>query len=271
MSDELNASEAGVSTPPPRENLFRALAQSPTLERAESDTMPTLTGHFAVFDQWTEIRSAYEGHFLERIAPNAADKTISESRDQMRVLFQHGKDPQIGNKVLGPIRSLESDEYGIRYEVPLLETSYNRDLIPGLEQGLYGASFRFQVVQEDFVSKPKRSDHNPDGLPERTITEMKVREFGPVTFPAYAGATAGLRSMTDEFLLGRLIDDPDRLRELLEALAQRTVLEPEASEPTTPVTEPDAEPEPPEATTRAQAKTRTGLYPYREEKPRWHL
>jgi hypothetical protein len=186
----------------------------------------------------------------------------------MRVLFQHGKDPQIGDKVLGPIRELQTDETGVRYEVPLLDTSYNRDLIPGLEAGLYGASFRFQVVQEDFVSKPKRSESNPHGIPERTITEMRVREFGPVTFPAYAGATAGLRSLTDEFLFGEFVDDPDRLLELVEAYKARMESEPSAA--TTPPA-PDTESEPSAATTRAPARIDAGMYPYREEAPSWRL
>ena len=34
------------------------------------------------------------------------------------------------------------------------------------------------------------SSYKPTGLPERTITEAKVMEFGPVTFPAYEDATA---------------------------------------------------------------------------------
>jgi hypothetical protein len=152
--------------------------------------------------------------------------------------------------------------------VPLLDTSYNRDLIPGLQAGLYGASFRFAVMQEEFDSKPKRSDHNPTGLPERTITEAKVREFGPVTFPAYAGATAGLRSMTDEFLFGKFVDDPDRLREILELLAARSV-EPAPSEEATPET--NVEPEPSAATTR-RGHQPVALYPStREEKPKWLL
>jgi phage head maturation protease len=73
--------------------------------------------------------------------------------------------------------------------VPLLDTSYNRDLLPGLKDGVYGASFRFQVMKEELKQDPGVSDHNPKGLPERTITEARVMEFGPVTFPAYAGAT----------------------------------------------------------------------------------
>jgi len=65
----------------------------------------------------------------------------------------------------------------------------------GLRAGAYGSSFRFQVQAEQYVNSPVRSDHYPAGLPERTITEAKVFEFGPVTFPAYAGATAGVRAL----------------------------------------------------------------------------
>jgi HK97 family phage prohead protease len=248
-SDTTTSEEVGVSLPLPRENLVRALAEAPTLERADGATMPTLRGHFAVWDTWTTIDSPYEGRFLERVASTAMDKTIGESRDQMRVLFQHGNDPQIGDKVLGPISELRADTKGAYYEVPLFDTAYNRELIPGLEAGVYGASFRFQVMQEDFDAKPKRSDHNPNGLPERTITEARVREFGPVTFGAYSDATAGLRSMTDDFMFGRLIRDPERLRELILRFGTSTVLEPAPSVATTPNTSKESEPS--EATTRS--------------------
>jgi HK97 family phage prohead protease len=256
---------------PPREDIFRALSEPPTLERRDGDKMPTMVVDFARFGEWTPINSVYEGHFLERIAPGAMDKTIAESRQDMRVLFNHGKDPSIGDKVLGPITELSADGDRARGVVPLLDTSYNRDLIPGLEAGLYGASFRFQVMQEEFISKPKRSDYNPGGIPERTITEARVREWGPVTFPAYAGAAAGLRSMTDEFLFGKFIDDPERLTELLQAFKERTIVEPEPPEAATPTTTPDTEPEPSAATTRAPARTKTGLYTNRKDKPSWLL
>jgi phage head maturation protease len=117
----------------------------------------------------------------------------------MRVLFDHGMDAQIGNKVLGPIDSLVERSDGPHYEVPLFDTSYNRDLLPGLKAGVYGASMRMRVTGDEWDDKPARSDANPDGLPERTITAMKVLEFGPVTFPANPGASAGVRSGTDEF------------------------------------------------------------------------
>jgi hypothetical protein len=98
-----------------------------------------------------------------------------------------------------------------------------------------GASFRFKVMREDFNKKPERSDVNPDGLPERTITEAKVMEFGPVTFPAYEGATAGVRSLTDEFILAHLFAEPERLARVLElraaSFAPSTTQEPAAATP----------------------------------------
>jgi HK97 family phage prohead protease len=209
--------EVGVSVPelPPRENLVRAVMPGVEL-RSQDDGIGLLTGEFAVFNEWTEINSAWEGNFLERISPSAFNKTFAENRAGMKVLYDHGHDPQIGNKPLGPIRELKPTVTGAYYEVPLFDTSYNRDLVPGLKAGVYGASFRFKVMREEFVKTPERGDHNPNGLPERTITEARVMEFGPVTFPAYEGATAGVRSLTDEYIVSQIFGSPDRVRSLLE-------------------------------------------------------
>jgi HK97 family phage major capsid protein/HK97 family phage prohead protease len=188
-------------SPPPRDDLVRAVFPGPEF-RASTDAeggAPRLVGHFARYNEWAEIHSDYEGHFLERIAPGAFARTIQEDRAGMRVLFQHGRDPQIGDKPLGPIEELEEDEEGVRYVVRLLDTSYNRDLEPALREGLYGASFRFSVREDKWVKAPARSKDNPDGLPERTIFDLRAREFGPVTWGAYANATAGIRSLTDSF------------------------------------------------------------------------
>jgi HK97 family phage prohead protease len=215
--DELH--RHGEPLNPPREGLVRAMRPGVEL-RAVEDGMPTLHGHFAVFDEWTEIDSLFEGRFMERIAPGAFKKTFAESKDGIRALFQHGHDPTVGDKPLGPVDILEEDARGARYEVPLLDTSYNRDLLPGLEAGVYGASFRFRVLQEEIDNEPEASDRNPGKMPERTIKEAEVYEFGPVTFPAYAGASAGVRSLTDRYALG-VEGEPDRLRELYEYLALR--------------------------------------------------
>jgi HK97 family phage prohead protease len=166
---------------------------------AEGDgSLGVMTGRFSVIDVWYEVDSLWEGTFLERTAPGAFDQTIAEDLPSMRVLFDHGFDPQIGNKVLGPIQALEADS---SYQVPLFDTSYNRDLLPGLraDPSVYGASFRFRVRGESWDDEPKPSRSNPKGLPERTITNAKVMEFGPVTFPANPDATAQMNSATDQF------------------------------------------------------------------------
>jgi HK97 family phage prohead protease len=185
---------------PPRDGLVRAISGCEVRDAPAGDASPgTLVGYLAVFNQWSEINSQHEGHFMERMAPDAFDSTLATNRDRMRVTFNHGKDPSLGDKVLGIPTVLEPDERGVRYEVPLIETSYNRDLAPGLRAGAYGSSFRFNVLAEDFNKRAKPSEYNPKGLPERTVRELNMQEFGPVTFPAYEGASAGMRSLTDRF------------------------------------------------------------------------
>jgi HK97 family phage prohead protease len=169
------------------------------LQAEDDGPLGTLTGRFSEFGRWYKVSSRFEGDFMEQVAPGATVDTIAADRDSMRVLFDHGMDAQIGNKVLGPIDVLDERSDGPHYEVPLFDTSYNRDLLPGLKAGVYGASMRMRVTGDEWDDEPGKSDTNPDGLPERTITRMRVLEFGPVTFPANPGASAGVRSGTDEF------------------------------------------------------------------------
>jgi HK97 family phage prohead protease len=242
------ADEARTDTPPELEELAREFGVVPGVprhgetamrwdagaslgvrekdERLGPGYLGVLNGHFCVFNRWTEIDSFFEGRFMEQIAPGACKKTFEENRRGMRCMLQHGRDPQFGMKPLGPIRELEEDDIGGRYEVGLLDTALNRDLLPALKEELYGASFRFQVLREEVVNEPPRSEHNPEGIEERTITEMRVREFGPVTFPAYEDATAGVRSINDWWLdldleifsRGHPDAFPERLAELLASL-----------------------------------------------------
>jgi HK97 family phage prohead protease len=168
----------------------------------------TLFGHFSVFDTFYEVDSSWEGNFLEQIAPGAFARTIAERGGQVKALYDHGHDPQLGNKPLGPFTELHEDSRGGYYEIGLIDTDYNRDfIIPAAAAGLLGASFRFKVRAEAWVDEPEPSAANPRGIPERTITDVDLYELGPVTFPASEAATAALRSTSDEFF-GRLLDDP---------------------------------------------------------------
>lgn len=152
-----------------------------------------LYGYAAVFNQWREVNSPVKGNYLQRIAPGAFAETIEANLAHMKVILQHGEDPHVGYKPLGPISVLEEDDYGLRYEVQLLDVGYVRHLVPWLHTGLYGGSLSFEVTADDFTVRPGKSAHNPRGIPEQTVREIRVQEFGPVYPPAYAGTSAGIR------------------------------------------------------------------------------
>jgi hypothetical protein len=72
-----------------------------------------------------------------------------------------------------------------------------------------------RVVADAWNTPKSPTDTNPKALPERTITKIDLFEFGPVPFPAYDDATAGVRSGTDQFL-ERLMTDPRFLARFIE-------------------------------------------------------
>lgn len=194
-------------------------------EADASGTGPgTLVGHFSTPNNWYEINSFFEGHFIERIAPGAFKKTLQERKSggetPIRVLLEHGFDPQVGDKPLGVPEVLSEQAGGPYAEVPLFDTSYNRDLAPALAAGAYGQSFRFQVMRDEWI-EPQSDGFEKTGnsawndLPQRTIREVRVSEFGPTVFPANPAADAGLRSTTDEFYERVRTRDPQRYGEVV--------------------------------------------------------
>lgn len=199
----------------PTDNLVRARYEDDAIElRADDDgTGRTLHGHFAVFDRWTTIDSWYEGKFMERVRPGSFKHTFKTRSP--KVLYDHGHDPSIGNKPLGAPDVLREDSTGAYYESELFDAGYVNELVPALRAGQLGASFRFKVTAEEWREPKKETDHNPLKLPERSITGVDLYEFGPVTFPAYDDATAGVRSGSDRFI-EQLLADEDVLARYIE-------------------------------------------------------
>jgi phage head maturation protease len=167
-------------------------SQGTPLRETTYSSPGTLHGYLAVFNIWTEVDRPPEGNFLQRLAPGCFAKTIRESRHRMKVNFMHGWNPQLGDKPLGPIEDVGEDSIGVYYTVPLSDTADNWKLAAGLGAGLYGSSYRLVVMAEDFDPKPGRSAWNPRGLPERTILEARLPDFGPVASPLYPSTSAGV-------------------------------------------------------------------------------
>jgi HK97 family phage prohead protease len=187
----------------PRDDLVRSAPFA--LERADGDDGLTLTGHGAVFNEWTTIDS-WEGRFRERIAPGAFRKTLQENGNRVRLQFDHGQHPLIGSLPIGSIRKLKEDTRGLFVEARLADNWLVQPVREAIEnESIDGMSFRFSVVAEKWAKE------NED-LPERTITEVRLMELGPVVWPAYDGTDVGVRSL--ELARSLMAADDDTRREI---------------------------------------------------------
>jgi HK97 family phage prohead protease len=188
----------------PRNDLYRS---TPPMEvRASEDGRLTLFGHFSVFDTPTEINSTYEGRFIERIAPGAFKKSLAERGQHMKIMWNHGRTEVLPDVLIAKPKVVTEDARGAYYEAEMF-SGLPEWLYEGLREGVYGASFRFETIRDLWDDDPTRSESNPEGLPERTVTEAKVSEAGPVSWPAYPDATAGVRSLSDRYIDLRTLTD----------------------------------------------------------------
>lgn len=145
----------------------------------------TLDGYGAVFNEFTEIEDAV-GVYREQIAPGAFKRTLGMRTPILQ--FDHGSHPLIGSIPLGRILSLVEDEHGLRVKARLSDNWLVQPVRDAIRDGgVSGMSFRFRIVDEDWVRAA-------DGMEERTIREVELYEVGPVVFPAYEQTSVGVRS-----------------------------------------------------------------------------
>jgi hypothetical protein len=120
------------------------------------------------------------------VKPGAFTRTLKNNREQIQTLFNHGHDPRYGELPIGTIKDLHEDSRGLRAKVELHDGPDNENIRAALASGaLRAMSIQFETIQEDFN----------DDRTERNLRELKLWEFGPVTFPANAAATASLHSL----------------------------------------------------------------------------
>ena len=175
----------------------------------EGPELGRLVVRFSPFNTWYRVSSMWEGDFMEQTVRGAFAKTMREQGTNVKVQFDHGYDTSVGSRVLCLAEELREDADTAVLEGDLFDTTYNRDLLPGIKAGAYGSSFRFQVIKDEWNDEPGSSATNPNGLPERTITEVRLLEAGPVVFGANPAATSGVRSFTDQFWQRAKQRDPE--------------------------------------------------------------
>jgi HK97 family phage prohead protease len=126
------------------------------------------------------------GDFVERLDPGAFG-IVSERRGrkkalETRALWNH--DPNFPLARYPGTLKMSVDDVGLRYEFPVPDTTYGRDIASNIRAGIVkGSSFSFTV--------PSGGDSwaVEDGRSVRTITKIdSLLDVGPVTFPAYPDA-----------------------------------------------------------------------------------
>ena len=153
--------------------------------RDSGDDGFTLEGYGAVFNQATRIDS-HEGRFDEVIDRGAFTKTLSERTPVLQ--FDHGRDPATGSVPIGSIQDIRSDDHGLFVSARLHDNARVEPIRQAIASGAVdGMSFRFQVMRDDWDEAGE--------TPMRTLREVSLLEVGPVVFPAYAGASVGVRSI----------------------------------------------------------------------------
>ena len=144
-----------------------------------------LVGHAAVFNQLSENL----GGFREQIKPGAFSEAVKA--DDVRALFNHDSNFVLGRSVNGTLR-MKEDGVGLRVEIDFPDTATIRDqVIAPIERGdVSQMSFGFSV-------KPGGQDwaEDEEGRLIRTLTDVRLFDVSPVTFPAYPQTDVALRSL----------------------------------------------------------------------------
>jgi HK97 family phage prohead protease len=155
------------------------LAVETRSEEGSDESREWIVGYAAKFG----VLSLDLGDFVERLDPGAFG-LVSERRGrkkplQTRALWNH--DPNFPLARYPETLRLTVDDVGLRYEFPVPDTTYGRDIAANIRAGIVkGSSFAFQV------SSGGDEWSMEEGRSVRTIKRVdSLIDVSPTTFPAY--------------------------------------------------------------------------------------
>jgi phage head maturation protease len=224
------------------QNFYRIAPATSLVFREDGDT-PTVEGMVVPYNEWSEVDSVLEGHFLERFAPASLKKTFAESFKRMKGYFEHGRSKMFDRAPIMDIQETWETDAGAFFRANLL-SGLPDFMVDGLRKGLYGASLGARPIVVEREKKPQASDYNPAGLEERTYKELRAFDISLTPSPHYENATVMLRSITDELAVEALVKEPERLLQLLRETQEAEPPHSEPEEPEAPEAEAEPEPEP---------------------------
>jgi HK97 family phage major capsid protein/HK97 family phage prohead protease len=169
------------------------------MSRAKGGDGRTVVAYAAVFDREAEIHDQ-DGHYRERIAPTAFDKTLAERAGRIGVYYNHAK----------TLYGTPSERWSVPLGVPVEMRADSRGLLtvtrydptPDADQilaGIKSGSIRGMSFTGAFLRSDPRGPYyaRSDGaLTVVTRQEIAMSEYGPTPIPAYEDddAIVGVRS-----------------------------------------------------------------------------
>ena len=181
------------------------------LRSADGGDGRTVEAFAAVFDDPAEIQD-FEGHYVEVIDRAAFNKVIADASrarggfpGSVKVLYNHGMTIQGTpserfSMPIGVPVDIRAEQRGLLTRTRYNETPLSDEILENIRAGsITSQSFTGRIVRSD--PQLRRGDrHRPDSSGElRTVrrTELGLREYGPVLWPAYSGAEIlGVRMST---------------------------------------------------------------------------
>jgi HK97 family phage prohead protease len=179
----------------------------------------TVEAFAAVFGQEAEI-SDHEGHYVEVIEPTAFNRAIDHASrarggfpGAVKVLYNHGMTIQGTpserfSMPIGTPVEIRAEARGLLTRTRYSETPLADEVLESIRSGsITSQSFTGRIMRSD--PQLRRGDrYRPRGGSLQTVrrTELGLREYGPVLWPAYSGAEIlGVRMSTP----GSWSPDPD--------------------------------------------------------------
>ena len=188
LVEQMNAADEENRSMIERRSLYEEESADLPLLRVESRSEEGaaesrwIVGYAAKFG----VNSLDLGDFVERIDPQAfgivAERRGRKKALETRALWNHDANFPLA-RYPGTLR-MNVDDIGLRYEFPVPDTTYGRDLAANIDAGIVrGSSFSFQIAPGGEAWSVE------DGRSIRTVTKIdSLIDVGPVTFPAYPDA-----------------------------------------------------------------------------------
>jgi HK97 family phage prohead protease len=178
----------------------------------------------AVFGQEAEIHD-HEGHYLEVIEPTAFNRAIDHASrarggfpGSVKVLWNHGRDlsgapsDRFSMPIGVPVH-IQAEARGVLTRTRYSETPLADEVLENIRNGSITAQSFVGPIMRSNPQLRRGDKYRPDSAGNlRTVrrTELGLRDYGPVLWPAYSGAEiVGVRMSTP----GSWSPDPDETEE----------------------------------------------------------